>query len=64
MPAIDTPCINICTLDPHSGLCLGCGRTLEEIAHWSACSNEERRRVMALLAERLRALGDRRSQRG
>jgi len=63
MPAIDTPCVKICTLDPANGLCLGCGRTLDEIACWSTCSDEERRRVMALLPERLDALGQRRSER-
>jgi predicted Fe-S protein YdhL (DUF1289 family) len=60
MPAIDTPCVKICTLDSASGLCLGCGRTLDEIARWSICTHEERRRVMALLADRLQALGPRR----
>jgi uncharacterized protein len=50
---IDTPCVKICTLDARSGLCLGCGRTIDEIAGWAAMSAAERRRVMSELSARL-----------
>jgi predicted Fe-S protein YdhL (DUF1289 family) len=40
-------------MDPETGFCAGCGRTLQEIAGWAACSGEERRRIMALLPARL-----------
>jgi uncharacterized protein len=50
---VSTPCIKICTMDPRSGLCAGCGRTLEEIARWSGMTESERLRVMALLPARL-----------
>lgn len=40
-----SPCIGVCTLDG-SGLCLGCRRTLAEIARWSGMSDDERRRWM------------------
>ena len=53
---MDTPCIKICTYDPDSGLCLGCGRTLEEIGDWFVMSDAERRRVMAELPARLSVL--------
>jgi hypothetical protein len=52
---IESPCNKICTLDARSGLCLGCGRTVDEIAHWSALSAAERARVMAELPARLAA---------
>ena len=32
MPSIESPCIKVCAVDPRSGLCLGCGRSLAEIA--------------------------------
>jgi len=51
---MESPCINVCTYDPEAGLCRGCGRTLEEIAGWLSMSDEERRRIMAELPERLR----------
>ena len=40
-----TPCIGICRLDER-GLCLGCRRTLDEIARWGAMSEAERLRCM------------------
>ena len=53
---METPCIKTCTLDPASGLCAGCGRTLDEIADWANFSDAERRLVMAELPARMKAL--------
>ena len=53
---MDSPCVKICTYDPGSGLCLGCGRTLEEIGAWFSMSDDERRAVMAELPKRLKGL--------
>ena len=50
---IETPCEKICVLDPPSGLCRGCGRTLAEIERWMALSSGDRARVMAELPGRL-----------
>lgn len=47
----------VCTVDGQSGLCLGCFRSLKEIAGWRALSDEERTQVMAELPSR-RALID------
>ena len=52
---IESPCVKICTLDVRKGLCLGCGRTIDEIARWTAISDTERRRVMDELPGRLAA---------
>ncbi len=52
---IETPCVKICTLDARSGMCLGCGRSIDEIAGWGAMSAAERARVMAELPARLAA---------
>ena len=43
---IETPCIKVCTLDAGSGRCLGCGRTVDEIARWTTMSAAERTRIM------------------
>jgi predicted Fe-S protein YdhL (DUF1289 family) len=56
IPPMESPCIKLCVVDPRAGLCIGCGRTLAEIAAWTTFSNGERRRVMAELAQRLAAL--------
>ena len=52
---IESPCINICTLDVRSGICLGCSRTIDEIARWTAMNAAERTRVMRQLPTRLPA---------
>jgi uncharacterized protein len=51
--ALSTPCIQVCVLDPLSALCIGCGRTGDEIAAWTAMSEADRLAVMAGLGERL-----------
>jgi len=49
---IKTPCVQVCTVDAESGLCLGCRRTLPEIAAWSRLSPAEREAVMGELPAR------------
>ena len=53
---MESPCVKICTYDPGAGLCLGCGRTLEEIGAWFSMNDDERRAVMKKLPERLKRL--------
>jgi uncharacterized protein len=52
VPNVSTPC-NVCILDPLSALCIGCGRTGEEITAWSTMSEPERIAIMAELGQRL-----------
>jgi predicted Fe-S protein YdhL (DUF1289 family) len=53
MTQISTPCIKVCTIDPVSRLCAGCGRSLQEIGEWTRLTEQERRAIMARLPERL-----------
>jgi hypothetical protein len=53
---IISPCEKICAVDPHSGRCLGCGRSLAEIERWSRYSDGERTLIMAELPGRLEAM--------
>jgi len=50
---IISPCEKICAVDPVSGLCLGCGRSLAEIERWTKYSDAERARLMEELPKRL-----------
>jgi predicted Fe-S protein YdhL (DUF1289 family) len=50
---IETPCIKVCTLDARTRACLGCGRTIDEIAAWGTMNAAERKRVMEELPARL-----------
>ena len=39
-------------MDPSRGLCLGCARTLDEIARWASLTDEQRDRILAALPDR------------
>lgn len=43
--AVPSPCISVCRIDPGTGWCEGCWRTIDEIAHWSLFDDDERRAV-------------------
>jgi predicted Fe-S protein YdhL (DUF1289 family) len=55
--AIASPCTKVCIIDPRSGLCRGCGRTLDEVARWTSFSDSERNRIMTELPQRRAAHG-------
>ena len=58
MSHASSPCIGLCTIDGPSALCLGCGRTLDEIVGWGALSEPQRLAVMAELRTRLGVDGE------
>jgi predicted Fe-S protein YdhL (DUF1289 family) len=49
---IATPCIKICVIDGESGLCMGCHRTLPEVAAWTKFTDDQRADIMAALPDR------------
>lgn len=51
---VKSPCISICALNSDD-VCVGCWRTGNEISHWGAYSNDERRSVLKLAFERAKA---------
>ena len=55
--SIDTPCIAACMIDPRTGLCFGCGRTLPEIARWHRIERAERLAIMESLPARMADAG-------
>jgi uncharacterized protein len=48
---VASPCIDVCRLDAQ-GLCVGCLRTLDEIAEWPRASEARRREILRALALR------------
>jgi predicted Fe-S protein YdhL (DUF1289 family) len=55
---IASPCLQVCVVDGRSRHCVGCYRTLPEIARWSRLTDAERAAIMRVLparGERLRA---------
>ncbi|WP_260293820.1 DUF1289 domain-containing protein [Sedimenticola hydrogenitrophicus] len=52
--ALHSPCVRMCTLDDDD-ICLGCGRSLEEIKGWAGYSEDTRTRLLLECKRRLAA---------
>lgn len=48
---VKSPCISVCKLDENK-ICIGCWRTLEEIAAWSKMSDQQKLFVLDNCAQR------------
>ena len=53
---IPSPCIAICRINEALGLCEGCFRTRDEIAGWSAASDDAKRVVWMRIGQRMAEL--------
>ena len=60
---IQSPCVKLCVVHPEERLCVGCLRSMEEIATWSRLTHEARAAVMADLPARAPRLAKRRGGR-
>ncbi len=49
---VRSPCTSVCAIDPATGYCAGCFRTLDEIAAWSALDAAGKRAVLIRLPAR------------
>lgn len=49
---VPSPCICVCQVDPRTGWCEGCFRTLDEIAGWSSFDDARRRSVWQHIEQR------------
>ncbi len=47
-----SPCKSICIMDARSDLCIGCKRTIDEIARWPMMADAERQKVVDSLKGR------------
>ena len=52
-----SPCVGICLIDPATGTCRGCLRSVAEIAAWYGATAAEKRAILACLAERRFRIG-------
>ncbi|HYP33901.1 MAG TPA: DUF1289 domain-containing protein [Burkholderiaceae bacterium] len=57
---VPSPCTSVCTIDPATGWCAGCLRTIDEIAAWGSLDDRAKSAVWKVLPER-RAEHDRRA---
>jgi predicted Fe-S protein YdhL (DUF1289 family) len=51
--SVASPCINVCDIEKTSNYCIGCGRSLDEIARWASATDEQRSAIKQSLPERL-----------
>lgn len=50
---VPSPCISVCRMNSATELCIGCFRTLDEIALWGRMDDAARREVWQSIAERI-----------
>jgi uncharacterized protein len=60
---VESPCVKVCVVHPEARICVGCNRTIDEIAGWSKMTPEARREIMAVLPDRGSMLTKRRGGR-
>jgi predicted Fe-S protein YdhL (DUF1289 family) len=49
---VPSPCVNVCTMNPQTGLCEGCSRTIGEIAIWGGATDDAKRAIWRLIKKR------------
>ena len=59
----DSPCTKVCVMDTDDLYCLGCRRTLGEIARWGEMAEADHARVLAELPGRTLSDKDRENSR-
>jgi predicted Fe-S protein YdhL (DUF1289 family) len=42
---VPSPCVNVCRMNPRTGLCEGCQRTIDEIMRWSSATEDMKRAI-------------------
>ncbi|MDR5818949.1 DUF1289 domain-containing protein [Caballeronia sp. LZ043] len=52
MSDVASPCVDVCRMNPETGFCEGCLRTIDEIAAWASCGDSEKRAVLARVESR------------
>ena len=52
MSEVASPCTSVCRMDPRSGWCEGCLRSIDEIVAWGAQDDATRRAVLLGLRPR------------
>ncbi|MBY6165624.1 DUF1289 domain-containing protein [Pseudooceanicola nitratireducens] len=59
----NSPCVKICVIHPEAKLCVGCLRSIGEIAAWGRMSAEERQALLDALPARQPQIAKRRGGR-
>lgn len=54
---VKSPCISVCALND-DGVCIGCWRSVDEIAAWSSLDDERKREVIRAAQRRAKESGN------
>lgn len=57
LEAVKSPCVSVCALND-DGICIGCWRSVDEIAEWSELDNDRKREVIKSAQQRARESGN------
>ena len=57
-PVVPSPCTDVCRIDPATGWCEGCLRTIDEIGAWGALDDRAKREIWKRLPSRRQQLVD------
>ena len=49
---IESPCIGVCLINKEHHFCEGCFRSQDEIAHWIALGDAQKKEIIELASER------------
>jgi uncharacterized protein len=49
---LTSPCNQTCAIDPATGLCMGCKRSMAEISGWPTFTENEKRKVLNVIREK------------
>jgi predicted Fe-S protein YdhL (DUF1289 family) len=50
---VPSPCVSVCRMDDKVEYCVGCFRTLDEIAAWGRMADEEKKVIWKAIALRI-----------
>ena len=53
---VPAPCVSVCRLDPQRTYCEGCLRSIDEIRVWRTSTDQEKKAIWALIAQRAAVL--------
>jgi uncharacterized protein len=56
MSPVPSPCVDVCRMNPDTGWCEGCLRTIDEIASWASLDDLAKRAVWKLLPQRRQSI--------
>jgi predicted Fe-S protein YdhL (DUF1289 family) len=55
---LPSPCISVCRMEPQTGWCEGCLRTIDEIMQWSGAGEQRKREIWVEVKRRYQTIAE------